>query len=107
MANKRAYHVDPSYKPTRTTTRFCNEPQALVNICLTCPLPKCRPDGCKRYETAKIRLAFNVFPLVDMEVVKVVKRSGKCDGCVFGTDVGGKVFCPLIEGSCVKEEYHE
>jgi hypothetical protein len=100
--NKRSYHVDPLFRGKRTTTHFCNEPLALVNVCLTCPLPKCRPDGCKRYETAKLRLEFGVFPLVDTPVPKPKKLS-KCERCEFGRDVGGKVFCPLIEGSCVKE----
>ncbi len=105
MANKRAFYVDPYYKPTRTYTTFCNEPQALVNICLTCPLPKCRPDSCKRYETAKLRLQFKVFPLVDVEVVQIATSSSKCEKCErceFGNDVGGKVFCPLVK--CVKED---
>ena len=25
-----------------------------------------------------------------------------CKGCVWATDVGGKTFCPFVEGSCVK-----
>jgi hypothetical protein len=105
VANKRSYHVDPYYKGNRRSTQFCNEPQALVNVCLTCPLPKCRPYNCKRYETAKIRFEFKVFPLVDVvEVVQSVKRC-KCQDCEFGADVGGKVFCPLVE--CVKEDRNE
>lgn len=104
MKPKKAYHVDLWSKVQRSTTHFCNEPQALVNVCLTCPLPKCRPNCCKRYETAKIRLAFKVFPLVDVEVVNIATKSSKCDGCVFGKDVGGKVFCPLVRGTCVKED---
>lgn len=102
--NKRSYHVDPTYKTYRSRTNFCNEPQALVNVCLTCPRPKCRPDMCKRYETAKLRLKFRVFPLVDVEFPKVVKRLHRCDGCEFGNDCGGKVFCPLVRGTCVREE---
>lgn len=104
MYDKRAYHVDPTGKRVRSTTNFCNEPQALVNVCLTCPLPTCRPGSCERYETAKIRLEFKVFPLVDVEVPKIVHKRCKCQDCVFGEDVGGKVFCPLVRGTCVKEE---
>lgn len=106
MKLKRAYHVDPWSKIQRSTTHFCNEPQALVNVCLTCPLPTCRPGCCKRYENAKLRLEFGVFPLVDIEPPKPKKLS-KCERCEFGTDCGGKVFCPLIEGSCVKEDYYD
>lgn len=105
MYDKRAYHVSPTYKGRRGQTHFCDEPYALVNICLTCPLPTCRPYNCKRYETAKIRLRFNVFPLVDVvnvEVPKIVHKRCKCQDCVFGEDVGGKVFCPLVK--CVKED---
>lgn len=101
--NKRAYHVDPYCRVRRSQTKFCSEPQALVNVCLTCPLPKCRPDSCKRYKTAKLRLEFRVFPLVDPEIPKPVKRC-KCEDCEFGCDVGGKVFCPLIKGTCAKED---
>lgn len=105
MPSKKAYHVDPYCKVRRTATNFCNEPQALVNICLTCPLPTCIPDSCKRYKIAKLRLEFGIFPLVDVEVVKIATTSSKCERCEFGCDVGGKVFCPLVRGTCVKEEF--
>lgn len=98
----KTYHVTPEVKHQRSHTTFCSEPQALVNVCLTCPLPTCRPGNCKRYKTAELRLKFKVFPLVDLEVPKVVREPFKCDGCVFGKDVGGKVFCPLVE--CGKED---
>lgn len=101
--NKRSMHVDPWYKGVRSSTHFCNEPQALVNICLTCPLPTCDPGRCKRYKTAKLRLEFRIFPLVDIEAPKPKKLS-KCERCEFGCDVGGKVFCPLVRGTCVKED---
>ena len=102
--NKRSYHVNPIYKAYRSKTHFCNEPQALVNICLTCPLPDCNPNNCARYKTAQLRLMCKIFPLVDLEVPEPVREPCKCDGCPFGTDVSGKVFCPLIQGTCVKEE---
>ena len=107
MANKRAYHVDPWYKGRRTHTNFCNEPLALVNVCLTCSFPSCRPGNCKRYEIAKLRLEFGIFPLVDPEPVAPVKPLPKCKQCYFGTDCGGKVFCPLVRGTCLKEDYNE
>jgi hypothetical protein len=53
-----------------------------------------------------LRLEFGVFPLVDIEPPKPKKLS-KCEQCVFGKDVGGKVFCPLIKGSCVKEDEND
>lgn len=103
--NKRAFHVDPWCKVRRTQTNFCSEPQSLVNVCLTCPLPTCDPGRCKRYKTAKLRLEFMIFPLVDIEPPKPKpKKLSKCERCEFGCDVGGKVFCPLIKGTCVKEE---
>lgn len=102
--NKRSYHVDPYYRGKRTLTHFCNEPQALVNVCLTCPLPSCQPDSCGRYKIAEVRLKYKIFPLVDVEFPKVVRRLHRCTGCEFGNDCGGKVFCPLIRGTCVREE---
>ena len=103
MANKRAYNVDPYYKPVRSTTNFCNEPQALVNICLNCPLPTCNPTTCKRYKMAEIRWKCGVYPLVDLEPVAPIKPLPKCKQCYFGRD---KEFCPLIRGTCVKEDYN-
>lgn len=100
--NKRSFHVDPWCRVMRSQTNFCSEPQALVNVCLTCPLPRCRPGCCDRYNTAKKRLEMGVFPLADAPIPTPVKLS-KCERCEFGCDVGGKVFCPLVRGTCVKE----
>lgn len=102
MYDKRAYHVYPRFNVVNGHTSFCDEPQAIVNVCLTCPYPSCRPGNCQRYKIAKLRLKLGVFPLVDPEIPKPVKRC-KCEDCEFGRDVGGKVFCPLIE--CAKEEF--
>lgn len=101
MYDKRAYHVDPYCKVRKSSPRFCDEPQALVNICLTCPLPTCHPYSCKRYENAKLRLEFGVFPLVDPEPVAPIKPLPKCKQCYFGRD---KEVCPLVRGTCVKED---
>lgn len=101
MYDKRAYHVYPRFNAVNGHTKYCDEPQALVNICLTCPLPTCKPYGCKRYEIAKFRLKYKVFPLADAPVPKPVEQS-KCERCEFGNNVGCKVFCPLVK--CVKEE---
>ena len=99
MYDKRAYRVSPRFNAVNGHTKFCDEPQALVNICLTCPLPTCHPYSCKRYENAKLRLKFGVFPLVDVEIPKPRKLS-KCKQCYFGRD---KEVCPLVRGTCVKE----
>lgn len=104
MGNKKSFHVSEIHRARRSSTTFCTEPQALVNVCLSCPFPKCKPTGCKRYENAKIRLHFGVFPLVDDGIPVYTKPKHKCQECVFGKDCGGKVFCPLIRGTCMKEE---
>ena len=102
---KKERYTQSRCKMRGSSSRFCDVPQVLVNVCLECPLPKCRPYTCKRYEVAEARLKQGIFPLVDTPTLPSppVKFS-KCERCEFGCDVGGKVFCPLVEGTCVKEE---
>ena len=88
----------------RPKDSYTSEPQALINVCLNCPLLTCKPDTCKRYNNAKIRLKFNLFPLVEEEVNPTYSNRCKCAECIFGEDCGGKFFCPLIRGTCVKED---
>lgn len=101
MYDKRAYHVYPRFNAVNGHTGFCDEPQAIVNVCLTCPYPSCRPGNCQRYKIAKLRLKFGVFPLVDSEPVAPIKPLPKCKQCYFGRD---KEVCPLVRGTCVKED---